>query len=214
MNKVLTSIIWLLCGFLLGAVLSFFILHSVSNVRTSTPTATTSEEPATDQLALLRLSAEVVDNLKTKDFDALAALVHPEYDLVFSPYATVSLSTAKGFSIEELQSFGEDQTTYVWGTYNGTNEPIKMSTMDYYNRFIFDADYTQAPVIATNTITATGNALENIKEVFPQAQFVEYHFSGAEGGGEGTDWTTLRLIFEKYEGEWVLTAIVHSEWTA
>jgi len=210
MNRVLTGTICLLCGFLLGTVLTYSVLQHVGKDRAST-TVIETDETASDQIALLTLSAEVVQDLKAKDFDALSALIHPDYNLLFSPYATINLSTSRCLSAKELQAFGEDQTTYVWGTYSGTNELINMTTMDYYDRFIFDADYTKASVIAANTITATGNALENVNEVFPGAQFVEYHFPS---GGEGTDWRTLRLVFEQYEGQWVLTAIVHSEWTA
>ena len=57
----------------------------------------------------------------------------------------------------------------------------------------------------------TGNALENVSEAFPAAQFVDLHFPGADN--DGLDWSTLRLVFEDCYGKYMLSAVIHCQWT-
>jgi hypothetical protein len=62
-------------------------------------------------------------------------------------------------------------------------------------------------------IVMSGNSLENIKEVFPNARFVDFHIPGTDQESGGLDWSSIRLGFEHDEGELKLTVILHSEWT-
>jgi hypothetical protein len=156
---------------------------------------------------------EIVGYIKEGDYEKLSEVVHPEYGVVFSPYATINLSSNKVFTATQVKGFAKDTTKYVWGKYDGSGNPIELTPSDYFKDFVFDRDYTLAAHIGVDTIVNTGNSLENIKEVFPTARFVDFHIPGTDPEYGGLDWSSLRLAFEEYNGRLRLTLILHSEWT-
>jgi hypothetical protein len=84
---------------------------------------------------------------------------------------------------------------------------------EYFERFIYSADFANPEQIGYNKVLQEGNSINNIPEYYPQAEFVEYHFSGFDPQYEGMDWQSLRLVFEKVDGRYYLVGIVHAEWT-
>ena len=157
----------------------------------------------------------ILVDMKERDYSALSRTVHPEYGVVFSPYATITLSASnasKCFTAAQVAAFGSDNASYVWGAYDGSGEPIQMTPDEYFARFVFDKDFTAAQEIGIDYIIKSGNALENIKDTFPDIRFVDFHIPGDETSGD-TGWSSLRLGFEEYDGELMLTVILHSEWT-
>ena len=43
--------------------------------------------------------------------------------------------------------------------------------------------------------------------------FIDYHFSGFDQKLNGMDWVSLRLVFEKQNGQYFIVAIIHDQWT-
>lgn len=167
-----------------------------------------------DNSELITLAYRVLGYIKDGDFDALSKTVHPEFGVVFSPRATVTLSTNRYFQAEQVALFGTDTNMYVWGVLSGSGDPIEMTPKDYFAKFVFDKDYTAAPIIGVNHIVRSGNALENITDVFPNVKYVDFHVTGSGKDSAGDlAWSSLRLGFEEYEGNLWLTVIIHSEWT-
>jgi len=163
---------------------------------------------------LTAVALDVVGYIGSNDFGSLASVVHPDYGVVFSPYATVTLSTNKRFSAEQIALFGTDSTVYVWGVYDGSGEPIEMTPAAYFSEFVFSRNYCEAPVIGVNRIIKSGNALENITEMFPGVKFVDFHIPGCDMDLLGElDWSSLRLGFEEEDGRLWLTVILNSRWT-
>ena len=181
-----------------------------------TVTNTTKAEPdaeRTENAELVALAYTVLETIESEDYTALSKMVHPEYGVVFSPYATITLSSSQCFTAQQVAGgIGTDENVYVWGVMDGSGDPIKMTPAEYFTEFVYDADYLSAPVIGVDHVVQTGNSLENILDVFPNSRFVEFHFPGTEEY-DGMDWSTLRVGFEEYEGQLMLTAIIHSEWT-
>jgi len=163
---------------------------------------------------LAAVALNVVGYIGSNDFAALASIVHPDYGVVFSPYATVTLSTNKHFSAEQIAAFGADSTVYVWGVYDGSGEPIEMTPAVYFSEFVFSRNYCESPIIGVNRIIKSGNALENITETFPGVKFVDFHIPGCDKDLLGElDWSSLRLGFEEDGGRLWLTVILNSRWT-
>ena len=162
---------------------------------------------------LSALGYSVLLNIKEGDYEALSRIAHPENGILFSPQATVAQSTNKRFRAEEISEFGTDTRVYVWGVYSGSGEPIEMTPAEYFNRFVFFKNYIAAPFIGVNHIIKSGNALENINDVFPDMQFVEFHIPGGQREPTGDfNWSALRLGFDYYNGGLWLTVIIHNEW--
>ena len=161
---------------------------------------------------LLKDAYEVLGAIRDREYATLAGWIHPEVGVYFTPYSTVELEVNMHFTSEDVKGFATCTNTYVWGTFDGEGSPISMTPSGYFDRFVYDADYLNAPMIGIDTIIRIGNSLENVKDVFPDSKFVEMHFPGSEEYG-GIDWRSLKLVFTSTEKGNKLVAIIHSEWT-
>jgi hypothetical protein len=163
---------------------------------------------------LISASYDIIESIKSGDYTSLSTVVHPEYGVVFSPYATVVLSSGKCFTPAQVAGFGGDETRYVWGVYSGSGAPIELTPAEYFREFVFNRDYTEARELGIDYVVQTGNALENIRDVFPGIRYIDFHMPADVTGVGEYGWSSLRLGFEQYDGKLKLTLIQHSEWTA
>lgn len=158
-------------------------------------------------------AAETVLALRDKDAEKLSGIVHPEKGVRFSPYQHVDLTKDVVFSPAQVLYFFENETSYVWGNYDGSGEPIKLAPLGYYDQFIYDVDFSSAPEVGFNRAIGQGNIINNVFESYPDAIVVEYHFAGFDPQYEGMDWRSLELVFEQKDADWYLVGIIHGQWT-
>jgi hypothetical protein len=144
--------------------------------------------------------------------EVLAGMAHTE-GIRFSPYTHVDPDKDIVLTPDELRNAMEMKEPRVWGNFDGSGEPIRLSFDDYYNQFVFDHDYTMADEVSMNRVIGQGNTKNNIQEIYPGAYVVEYHFDGFDPKVEGMDWTSLRVVFVQEQEDWRLRAIVHDQWT-
>jgi hypothetical protein len=166
------------------------------------------EQAATPQDA----AAAVILALKEDDMATLAAYIHPNKGLLFSPYAHIDTATAKVFPATGLPAL-TDTTVYQWGSYDGSGEPIALTFQQYYDKFVYDRDFINPETVGEDQIIGTGNTIVNIKDVYPESYVMDYYFSGFDPQYEGMDWESLILVLEELNGAWYVSAIVHSQWT-
>lgn len=169
--------------------------------------------PACDDDQLLALSGQVLDALAQQDFQALGGLVHPTRGVTFTPYSTVEPEFDLCFLPDQIAKAGEDATTYNWGFTDGRGSHISMTIPDYFGRYVYDADYRTAPQVSLDQVMASGNALENVSDVFTGCRFVEYYFPQRKPENNGLDWCALKVVFAPAEDGWYLVGLIHSEWT-
>lgn len=100
----------------------------------------------------------------------------------------------------------------LWGAYDGTGEPILLTTMEYFKKFVYDKDFANASQISYNALLGSGNTLENQFQVYSDSIIVEYYLPG-DPKYEGIDWSSLRLVFNNYGNDWYLIGVIHNEWT-
>ncbi|WP_340397819.1 hypothetical protein NST50_05840 [Paenibacillus sp. FSL E2-0202] len=157
----------------------------------------------------------VIRSIKNKDMKQLAAWVHRDKGLRFSPYAYVDTKNDLVFTREEVEGLMNDSTKRVWRTFAGSGDLIELTFADYYKRFVYDADFIQKAEIAVNKGLGQGTTINNLNEVYPKEQydFVEYHIAGIDPSVEGMDWRSLRLVFEKIGEDHALVGIIHDQWT-
>jgi hypothetical protein len=166
--------------------------------------------------AVAARAAQAVMALKDRDMDELAGLVHPDKGVRFSPYTYVRVGPEGEdlvFGAAQIPGLLADPTVYHWGVFDGSGEPIDLTFAAYYERFIYDADFSRPDVVGLDETVGQGNTINNIAEVYPEAVTVEYHFEGFDPQYAGLDWRSLRLVFEAHGGSWYLVGIVHDEWT-
>lgn len=193
----------------------------------STPTATPAvaapkpraEQPA-HKLTPAQARAEIgavadhaIEALKNKDWKTLSGMAHPDKGIRFSPYSFVDTEHDLVFKADQLVKLMDDPQALVWGSFDGSGEPIKLSFQEYYSRFLYNHDYAAAEKTGYNEMLGKGNTVNNIHEVYPDGISVDYYFSGFNPEYAGMDWASLILIFEESGGSWYLTGMVRNQWT-
>ena len=133
---------------------------------------------------LLEAGDAVLQALEAGDIDALAALVDPERGVTFTPYSTVDPHSDLTFLPDQLAQAGASGSTYIWGTTQGKGDAISLTLTQYLKTYVFNTDYTRAPVIGVDHVIASGNSLENVADAYPEARFLEYYFPGQDPRSE------------------------------
>jgi hypothetical protein len=188
-------------------------IPTVSPTLTQTPSSILQpSHPLSTQQIILERAFVVINALKEKDMGRLVELVHPQMGLRFSPYATVKDSD-QVFQAAQVAGLMTDPTVYLWGHFDGSGEPINLTFADYYAKFVYDEDFTNAPQIALNHRLGMGNSIDNISEYYQEAMVVEFYFPGFDPQYEGMDWRSLRMVFLQSNGSWYLAGLVHDQWT-
>jgi len=162
---------------------------------------------------LIVASLEVIELIKTEDYATLSGWVHPTLGVRFSPYFYVNITSDIVMTPNNIANIASDTSIYNWGAYDGTGDPIDLTFADYYDRFIYDHDFANPEVIGNNNAIQVGNMLDNHDDVYPNGDFVEFHFSGFDPQFSGMDWRSLRLVFVEDAGQLYLVGLVHGEWT-
>jgi hypothetical protein len=154
---------------------------------------------------------EILQSLKNKDYKTFASWIHPEKGIRFSMYAFVDLKEDKHFSKADFEKYQPTKTLFTWGAEDGSGDPYKATINDYLGKWVFSRDFT-ASKYTLNTFTGGGNSMNNLKEIYPKADFTENYMKGTEKYG-GMDWKTVRFVFEEYQDQYYLVAVVNDQWT-
>ncbi len=155
---------------------------------------------------------EILSFLKSNNSEGLVRYFS-EDGVFFSPYGFIDTAKSKKLSGQDFLTAIKKNWILTWGSYDGTGDPIKLTVAAYLKKFVYNADYANAEAVAYDEVVKQGNSLNNLKEVFPNALFVDYHFSGFDPKNSGMDWTSLRLVFKKENNDYFLIAIIHDQWT-
>lgn len=170
-------------------------------------------EPELAKKTIAEISNKLMQAISNKDSQLISEFIHPVKGVRFTPYTYVSIENDVVFNQEEVKNFFNDQNVYTWGCYDGIGGDISLTSSQYYDAFIYTADFINAEDIGYNEVLSIGNMIENQFEVYNNAIVVEYYFSGFNPDLGGIDWQSLRLAFEQYEGDWKLVGIIHNQWT-
>ncbi len=160
---------------------------------------------------LEQTSQRILESLKNEEYGKFATYIHPIKGVRFSPYAYVD--TMKNIALSQKQFLPSFEEISFWGHYDGSGDSILLYTEEYIVEFVYNADFLHAEKVGVNEFISSGNSLNNLKEVYPDAVFTEHYFSGFNPEYEGMDWTTLRLVYEELNGELFLVGIIHDQWT-
>jgi hypothetical protein len=190
----------------------------VENKNTTIPEDTVQSTVKTDLPAdsvLPDFSGYVLSSIKELDVEKIAGYIHPTLGVRFSPYAYIDVKKdiqMQAGTFKEQWTKKPDQKL-DWGSFDGSGESVKLSIKQYFKRFVYDVDFLEAPDVSLNKVVGVSTTINNIKEVYADCDFVEYHFSGFDKDMEGMDWRSLRLVYKRHEGNFYLVGIIHDEWT-
>jgi len=158
------------------------------------------------------LHKHILTLIKNRDFKELSKYVHPVKGIRFSPYTCVSKRDLV-FTASQVANFGSDKTKYIWGIFDGSGFDIEYTPAEYFDDFVYDKDFINYGKVSYDTTQGKGNTVDNISKLPPNSFItVEYKYPG-HGEFSFINWANLRLVFQKYNGKWYLTGIIHEEWT-
>lgn len=163
-----------------------------------------------DTQMINRMADRILDALSTADYATLSKFVHKKRGLHFAPYAYVHDDQ----QVLDKQTLHAGDTTIqrVWGSYDGSGEPIELTFGEYHHRFVFDRDFRTSHKIEYQLFQSYGNSLNNIKDYFKGAFNISFYVKGTEEYGS-MDWSQLKLVFDVIDGHLYLIALVHDQWT-
>lgn len=200
---------------------------------------TRSADYAVPSEAVAREAAmEVIAALKARDMAAIATWAHPFRGVRFSPSVFVNPETDQVWSAAELPGWFEDRTPRVWGSVEswrdyekrGSSNPtyslIRLTPTEYFERYIFDRDYSQgAKIHVTDNRNSRpaqpdeGGIPEsygnNVAGLYPTATQVVFYFhrtpeqAAQDDKSMRPDLDVLRLVFVGWGASVRLLAIVH-----
>lgn len=163
------------------------------------------------ETALKAANEGVLQALKDKNYKRFADFIHPEKGVRFSMYAFVSPEGDKLFSKSDFIKYQPTKTIFTWGALDGSGDLYKSTVTDYLIKWVYSKDFATGQV-SINEFQGKGNSLNNLKEIYPKADFTENFVKGSESNPE-MDWKCLRLVFEQYQGKYYLVGVVNDQWT-
>lgn len=173
----------------------------------------TAKTPVSDaKSGIEKHSLKVLNILMRKDFAALAEEIEVGQKLLFSPYSYIDTLTAISLSPAELKQKAVQKQKIIWGEYDGIGGPIELTLSEYFDKFVVDKNFVKCGANPINESTAVGNTTNNLKEVFPTYDFIEYYCEGSDKYSF-MDWGALRLVYKTLGNKIYLVAIIHDQWT-
>lgn len=161
--------------------------------------------------ALKYNNEQIVKLLKDKQYDKLADFIHPEKGVRFSMYAFISLEEDKVFSKPDFLKYQPTETIFIWGAMDGSGELYQATINEYLTNWVYSKDFA-ATKVSFNEFQGGGNSLNNLKKIYPNADFTENYIKGSGHDAE-TDWKCLRLVFDEFQGTYYLVGIINDQWT-
>lgn len=175
-------------------------------------TDTTSKVDTLAEIDLMVVSDKILAAIKAKDYETLANYIHPE-GVRFSASSTIDVKNDKVLTKERILDLSKTKKKVEWGIHESIGDPIVMNLDNYFDEFVYDVDFVKVAKKQRNTITKNNpNSLSNLKQIYPDADFVEFFYAGDGKKFDGLDWKALTLVFKIENNRAYLIGISHRQW--
>lgn len=187
------------------------------NIANAQNTRTDSASYAIPPKELISIAQQTLLEIKNKDFKKLSSKIHPQKGIRFEPYFEQQF-VGIHFSINQFKKVYAGHQKYLWGHYDGSGNPIRMSFSNYYKKFIYSKNY--AAITPTYIKTKSpelqlphnfdGNDSDWATQ-YPNGIVVHYYYKSTDPLND-MNWSALGLVFENYNNKWYLVAILRDVW--
>lgn len=160
---------------------------------------------------LSKINKTLVWAIRDKNYKTFSEYIHPTKGLRFSMYGFVNIEEDKIFSKDDFIKHLPSNILFTWGKQDGTGNPFRATVKEYFSKWVYPKDFANAKV-TVNQFQAEGNSLNNLKEIYPESDFVENYIKGTVENSE-LDWKTLRFVFEELDGKYYLVGLINDQWT-
>ncbi len=175
-------------------------------------TPLTPDSSSTNEQKLISVGKEVLTALKNKDYTQLETLTSKS-GLSFNEYP-YELDLAKSDVTKDgVSDIPTDTTVRMWGYTDGKGDEIRLTTSAYISKWIYSADFLNAPTVVVNKKAhQDGNTPNNIDQFAKGRNYVGFNFPGTEQYA-GMNYSTLYLIFDIENGEYKVRGMIKDVWT-
>lgn len=164
-----------------------------------------------EETALKAANEAVLQALHDKNYKRFSEFIHPKKGVRFSMYAFVSPEGDKLFSKSDFIKYQPTKTIFTWGLLDGSGDPYQSTITGYLIQWVYSKDFA-AGQVSINEFQGMGNSMNNLREVYPKADFTENFVKGSGESAE-MDWKCLRLVFERFNGKYYLVGVINDQWT-
>ncbi len=150
---------------------------------------------------VLKASDNIVSSIQKGDFRSIMKYADKR-GVIFSIDPIIDSADPK-IPSEILRNIINDTTKRFWGYASGSGMEIYMTFREFYFKYL-NKNYLKGKKLVNKRI-ANSKIKDNIKDVFKNATFVEYHLKGKEE----YDWHSLIIVFNNNN----LVAVLHDSYS-
>ena len=161
---------------------------------------------------IVSLSKEILSLMQDDARSDLSQFVHPVKWVRFSPYTYIDLDHSAVLLKKDFES-DLNSGVLLWWYSDGAGFEIKETKYDYFKQWVYSTGFLFADHILINQKVSRWNNLNNIDDVFPDSQSVEYYFDWFDPQYEWIDRLSLTLVFEEYGWHYYLVWLIRGSWT-
>ncbi|MDN5565275.1 MAG: hypothetical protein L0G25_00630 [Psychrobacter sp.] len=173
----------------------------------------TSNNPVTTNQSLTEQALRIQSALANNDYASIINDIHPTLGVRFSMYAYVRPQSDKVFSRAQFtQYLQQSNIRFTWGEKDGVGDLLVIPLPEYLKTWVNAEQFDNQPTISVNDSKAIGNSINNLTQIYQNSDFVEFYHGGSEQYS-GMDWRAMRLVFDEYQGQRYLVAIINDQWT-
>ena len=170
------------------------------------------EDTVNQDFNIMESSKEILSLMQKDNWNEIAQFVHPLKWVRLSPYTFIDLQNSVVLYPNDFDGDLNNEEILWWYT-DGAGFEINETKYNYFQKWVYPADFLYANQIIINQKIARWNNLNNIDDVFPDAQSVEYYFDWFDPQYEWLDRMSLTLVFEEYQWTYYLVWIIRGSWT-
>ncbi len=200
-------------GVLLLSILFLFTSCNSGNKTEKANDETATTIDSTPKVDYMLVAENVLKTVQDKNFDAFVEFVHPTQGVRFSVSAQIDVKNDKLLTKEQILDLNKSKKKTKWGIHEAIGDPINSNISDYFKTYFYDVDYLKLAKKQLNKTTLNPSSPSNIKEVYPNLEFVEFYYAGDGNKNSGLDWTNLTLVFKNEGEKTYVVGVIHSEWT-
>lgn len=169
---------------------------------------------ANEDSIAIAFSNSVLMAIRDRDYEKLANFIDPDEGVVFFPYSYITKDNQKEnhFSRNGFLQKARANTKKTWGHADGSGDPITLSVREYLRQYVYDADYLITNRVSANkSLFVSSNGIDNSLKIFKDNPFVDY-YKKPKAGENDFEWSNLRFILNKKDGNFYLVAVVRNVW--
>lgn len=161
---------------------------------------------------LLDAAEAVRQGLLSETGDRIPVDHLPVEGVAISTHAYLEPEPSNRQTVTEADLADRGDERRLWGYTDGVGEPIVATVDEQLASYRGMTALLEPDVVGVDTRVRISSTIDNLREVLPNGHVVEFHRAG-RGQYVEFNWTSVRMVLELRDEQWVVVAIVEDYWT-